>query len=54
MGRSRWKRMSERYESYRREGALPATYEVVYGHAWKVAPKRIADGRQVVEFHRTP
>lgn len=54
MGRSRWKRMSERYESFRRDGALPATYEVVYGHAWKVAPKRIADGRQVVELHRTP
>jgi malonyl-CoA O-methyltransferase len=51
---SRWKRMAERYESFRREGALPATYEVVYGHAWKVPPKRVADGRQVVEFHRTP
>lgn len=54
MGRSRWKRMAERYESFRRDGALPATYEVVYGHAWKVAPKRLADGRQVVEFHREP
>lgn len=53
-GRSGWKRMAERYEAFRRNGALPATYEVVYGHAWKVAPKRIADGRQVVEFHRTP
>jgi malonyl-CoA O-methyltransferase len=53
-GRSGWKRMTDRYESFRRDGALPATYEVVYGHAWKVPPKRIADGRQVVEFHRTP
>ena len=53
-GRARWKRMADRYESFRREGALPATYEVVYGHAWKVAPRRTADGRQVIEFHRAP
>ena len=50
-GRGRWKRMAERYESARRDGALPATFEVVYGHAWKVAPRRSADGRQVVDFH---
>ncbi|HEY2630113.1 MAG TPA: malonyl-ACP O-methyltransferase BioC [Usitatibacter sp.] len=53
-GKALWKRMAERYESFRRDGALPATYEVVYGHAWKVAPKRTADGRQVIEFHPTP
>ncbi len=51
VGKGRWKRMVERYESFRRNGVLPATYEIVYGHAWKVAPKRIADGRQVIEFH---
>jgi malonyl-CoA O-methyltransferase len=39
-----------RYESHRRDGVLPATYEVVYGHAWKTAPKRTADGRQVIDF----
>ena len=50
-GRGRWKKMAERYEASRRDGALPATFEVVYGHAWKVAPRRAADGRQVVDFH---
>ena len=30
--------------------ALPATYEVIYGHAWKVAPRTTADGRQVIDF----
>ena len=45
-----WKRMVERYEPLRRGGALPATCEVVYGHAWKAAPRRIADGRQVIGF----
>jgi malonyl-CoA O-methyltransferase len=49
-GRGRWKAMTERYEAMRRGGVLPATFEVVYGHAWKVAPRRIADGRQVIGF----
>jgi malonyl-CoA O-methyltransferase len=47
---AQWKRMVERYEAMRRDGALPATCEVVYGHAWKAAPRRIADGRQVIGF----
>jgi malonyl-CoA O-methyltransferase len=51
-GRARWKRMSEHYEKRRRGGALPATHEVIYGHAWKVPPRKLADGRQVVDFHR--
>jgi malonyl-CoA O-methyltransferase len=50
-GRGRWKKMVERYEQARRDGSLPATFEVVYGHAWKTAPRRIADGRQVMDFH---
>jgi malonyl-CoA O-methyltransferase len=49
-GRHRWQRMTEAYERFRRDGVLPATWEVVYGHAWKVPPKTLADGRQVVSF----
>lgn len=49
-GRGRWRRMTEAYERLRRNGVLPATWEVVYGHAWKVPPRRLADGRQVIEF----
>lgn len=49
-GRDRWRRMTEAYERFRRDGLLPATWEIVYGHAWKVPPKRLADGRQVVSF----
>ncbi len=51
-GRRRWSIMAQRYERLRRDGALPATFEVVYGHAWKAAPKRTADGRQVIDFQR--
>ena len=50
-GRNAWRRMAERYEARRHGGILPATYEVIYGHAWKSAPKRAADGRQVIDFH---
>ena len=50
VGRKRWQRMVERYESQRRGGALPATYEVIYGHAWKAKPRVAADGRQVIDF----
>jgi malonyl-CoA O-methyltransferase len=49
-GRRRWERVVAAYEAHRREGVLPATYEVIYGHAWKVPPKRTADGRQVIDF----
>jgi len=53
-GRERWRRMAEAYERHRRDGVLPATFEVVYGHAWKVAPRRLADGRQVIDFRARP
>jgi malonyl-CoA O-methyltransferase len=37
-GRARLARMEHAYEAYRREGALPATYEVIYGASWGAAP----------------
>ena len=46
----RWKAMADRYEAHRRGEALPATFEIVYGHAWKTAPRHIGDGRQVIDF----
>lgn len=33
-GRARLAAVEQAYDSHRREGRLPATYEVVYGHAW--------------------
>ena len=33
-GKGRLRRMSERYETHRRDGRLPATYEVIYAAAW--------------------
>ena len=31
---ARWRALNSAYERFRREDRLPATYEVVYGHAW--------------------
>ncbi len=42
MGKQKFRTLESTYESYRwQDGQLPATYEVVYGHAWKKheAPK---------------
>ena len=33
-GKGRWRAMAAAYETQRRAGQLPATYEVVYGAAW--------------------
>jgi len=34
-GKTKFNKMIEMYESYRKDDKLPATYEVIYGHAWK-------------------
>ena len=50
MGRERWRRMLAALERFRREGRLPASFEVIYGHAWKAAPRVAPDGRAIVQF----
>jgi malonyl-CoA O-methyltransferase len=52
MGKDAWQRIVVAYERHRRDGRLPATFEVVYGHAWKPlhAARKLADGRQVIDF----
>ncbi len=42
--------LGEQLAARRRGGKLPISYEVVYGHAWKPAPRRAADERSVVRF----
>lgn len=36
------------YEALRRDGRLPATFEVIYGHAWVPQPRTTADGKTVI------
>ncbi|MDE2259929.1 MAG: methyltransferase domain-containing protein [Betaproteobacteria bacterium] len=49
MGRHRWNILTASYERLRQDGVLPATFEVVYGHAWKPAPRKTSDGRPIIE-----
>jgi malonyl-CoA O-methyltransferase len=39
-GKERFKRVENAYEQFRHEGVLPASYEVVYGHAWSAINKQ--------------
>lgn len=38
------------YETMRKDGRLPATFEVVYGHAWVPRPRVTPEGRPVIEI----
>jgi malonyl-CoA O-methyltransferase len=49
-GRQSWARGKAAYEAMRKDGRLPATFEVIYGHAWKAEPKKTPDGRAIVRF----
>lgn len=52
MGRRRWQQLVAAYEQFRVEGRLPATYEVVYGHAWKpeIGRRKTIDGQQTIDL----
>jgi len=52
MGRSRFARVLARLDALRRDGRIPATFEVVYGHAWKGEPRTSAEGHAIVKFQR--
>jgi malonyl-CoA O-methyltransferase len=41
-GKAALRQMTESYEQYRCREGLPATYEIVYGHAWSPHQDRIA------------
>jgi malonyl-CoA O-methyltransferase len=52
-GKARLASVEREYEQLRHEGRLPATFEVVYGHAWvpEGGGDRTADGRAVIQVH---
>ena len=49
-GRREWTEARAAYERLRRDDRLPATFEIIQGHAWKAAPKTTEDGRSIVRF----
>jgi malonyl-CoA O-methyltransferase len=50
-GKSALEAVTRNYETLRRDGRLPATFEVVYGHAWKPLPRVSATGRRVIDIN---
>ncbi|MFO1307738.1 MAG: malonyl-ACP O-methyltransferase BioC [Burkholderiales bacterium] len=54
-GRRRLAALEDGLARLAKDGRLPATFEVVYGHAWKGEPRKTAEGLPVVKWHgRTP
>jgi malonyl-CoA O-methyltransferase len=49
-GKTLMRSVESRYERLRRDGRLPATFEVVYGHAWKPLPRRSPTGKRVIDI----
>lgn len=54
LGKAGWQRLLTGYQALARDGKLPATFEVIYGHAWKPVPRTVADGRTIVRFAPKP
>jgi malonyl-CoA O-methyltransferase len=52
LGRLGWRQWRQVFATWERvDGLLPARFEIVYGHAWKVAPRVAPDGRAILRFH---
>lgn len=50
LGKTAWTKLEQAYEANRSDGRLPATFEVIYGHAWVGDKTRLEDGRQVIQL----
>lgn len=50
MGRGAWARMCAAYERLRRDGQIPATVELVFGHAWKPEARAARDQGVPIRF----
>lgn len=49
-GKNSLRSVVQKYETFRRDGRLPATFEVIYGHAWKPEPRMSPTGRPVIDI----
>lgn len=51
-GRGLWERLRQASAALHVDGRLPASFEIVYGHAWKPQPRAAAsDAPQAVKFY---
>jgi malonyl-CoA O-methyltransferase len=50
-GRHGWKRVRAALERNRRaDGTIPLTFEVIYGHAFRPAPRTTSDGESIIRL----
>jgi malonyl-CoA O-methyltransferase len=53
VGRAAYRRMLNALEAGRRpDGALPLTFEIVYGHAFRPPPRTTSSGEAIIRFER--
>lgn len=45
-----WRRVLRAYAMQRSENRLPASFEIIYGHAWKPEARVVSGGRTIVHF----
>lgn len=51
MSRHAWQRVRQALEQNRRsDGTIPLTFEVIYGHAFRPAPRKTASGEAIIRF----
>jgi malonyl-CoA O-methyltransferase len=51
LGRAAWQRVRQTLEQNRRaDGTMPLTFEVIYGHAFRPAPRKTASGESIIRF----
>jgi malonyl-CoA O-methyltransferase len=49
-GRAALARAEAALEATKRDGRIAATFEVIYGHAWKAPPSHTRDGHAILRF----
>lgn len=52
LGWRQWRQVFSNYERQKIDGRIQASFEIIYGHAWKPAPRMLPDGRAIVRFDR--
>ncbi|MES2069025.1 MAG: methyltransferase domain-containing protein [Pseudomonadota bacterium] len=57
MGRRAWQKLCDAFDKMRSaDNRVPLTFEIVYGHAFRPAPKKISSGEAIIrlDLHKKP
>lgn len=55
LGKGGWSRIVSSLEQLRRaDGKIPLTFEIIYGHAFRPAPRVISTGESIIRIERKP